>query len=710
MGFSKRTGIGFPFAPTITALVCALMSPLLNASVIPISSSANLAGATGGLTFGGSTSKVTQDVSNLLAINTSSARNTALFNVGLRKILRDAAALSGNGDRMLFNNGTSSTNISGILSLSGTVALGTGNFVLTTDILELGNSNFTLALGAGAGQVNMNSASGGAGFAAFGADRVVNLWGIGAENVTLSSGSITGTGTGILTASSYAIQSGTGSPILADPGSTMTKTPDGTDALTAIKTWTGGSGGSNNWSSSNNWGGTGAPAAGDSLFFGGSTRLTNTNDLTADTSFAGITFNSGAGAFTLGGNRITLGGDVTNSSTNLQTINLAMILSANRTFTTLTGGGDLTIGGVLSETGGARGITKAGAGTLTFAGANTYTGATTISAGVLNIQNNTGLGTTAAGTTVSNGATLQLQGGITVGSETLNIRGTGAGGQTGALVNVSGTNNYGGLLTLAGATTLSSNSGTLNLTNAGTITGATFGLTLTGAGNGSVSSIIGTTTGSLTKSGTGNWTLSGANTFTGATTVSGGTLTLASGSGSALGSTSAITVNSGATLFLGASNQINNTAQMTLFGGTFARGGFNEGSFNSPGVGALSLNAIGSHLDFGTGTVGILTFASFAPGAFTLTIDNWTGAAATVGTGLTDRLIFNSNQSGNLGSFNFTGFGPGAVQFDLLNGYFEITPVPEAGTYISGLIAFAAILFHHRKQIRRLFLRRRRTK
>ena len=219
MGFSKRTGIGFPFAPTITALVCALMSPLLNASVIPISSSANLAGATGGLTFGGSTSKVTQDVSNLLAINTSSARNTALFNVGLRKILRDAAALSGNGDRMLFNNG--------ILILSGSGSNETGS-TNTTDILELGNSNFTLALGAGAGQVNMNSASGGAGFAAFGADRVVNLWGIGAENVTLSSGSITGTGTGILTASSYAIQSGTGSPILAGPAPLTKPRPDAT--------------------------------------------------------------------------------------------------------------------------------------------------------------------------------------------------------------------------------------------------------------------------------------------------------------------------------------------------------------------------------------------------------------------------------------------------------------------------------------------------
>lgn len=369
------------------------------------------------------------------------------------------------------------------------------------------------------------------------------------------------------------------------------------------------------------------------------------------------------------------------------------------------GAGNVTINDVIAT--GTGTLTKDGTGTLTLNAANTYTGTTTVSAGVLNIQNASGLGTVAGGTTVSNGATLQLQGTITVGSEALNIRGTGAGGQTGALVNVSGTNNYGGLLTLAGATTLSSNSGTLNLTNAGTITGATFGLTLTGAGNGSISSIIGTTAGSLTKSGTGTWTLSGANTFTGVTTVSGGTLALTSGSGSALGSTSAITVSSGATLFLGAVNQINNLASITLGGGTLARGNFSEGSANTVGIGALILNAPGSHLDFGTGTVGILTFASFVSGGNTLTIDNWTGVAATMGTGLTDRLIFNSNQSGNLGSFNFTGFGPGVAQIDLLNGYFEITPVPEAGTYFSGAIVLALILLHHREQLRQLLHRQR---
>jgi hypothetical protein len=64
-------------------------------------------------------------------------------------------------------------------------------------------------------------------------------------------------------------------------------------ASAADRTWSG-AGSDNYWSYGANWGGT-APAAGDTLFFGGSTRTSNSNDISADLAISGITFNVGAG-------------------------------------------------------------------------------------------------------------------------------------------------------------------------------------------------------------------------------------------------------------------------------------------------------------------------------------------------------------------------------------------------------------------------------
>jgi hypothetical protein len=70
------------------------------------------------------------------------------------------------------------------------------------------------------------------------------------------------------------------------------------------QTWNGGAALSNNWTNGNNWVSGTAPVANNVLFFSGSTRLTNNdNNFTAGTQFNGITFNAGAGAFTLSGNR-----------------------------------------------------------------------------------------------------------------------------------------------------------------------------------------------------------------------------------------------------------------------------------------------------------------------------------------------------------------------------------------------------------------------
>jgi autotransporter-associated beta strand protein len=554
------------------------------------------------------------------------------------------------------NNSTATQTINNAitLTLAQTWSAASGNLVFGGNIA---NGGFLLTIGGGANTSASGIISGTGGLTKSGTGRL-----------TLT-GANTYTGTTTVSAGVLNLQNATGLGTIAG-GTTVTSGAAlqlqggiavGNEALTLNGTGITSDGALRNISGNNSWAGL--------ITINSTTRI-----------------NSDSGTLTLD---VASGNAITGSNDDLQ----------------FGGAGNITINDVIAT--GTGTLTKDGTGILFLNAANTYTGATTVSAGILNVQNATGLGTIAAGTTVSNGATLQLQGGITIGSESLNIRGVGASGQNGALVNVSGTNNYGGLITLAGATTFSSNSGILNLTHTGTITGATFGLTLTGSGNGTVASIIGTTSGSLTKSGTGTWTLTGANTFTGSTTVSGGTLTLAGSSGAALGFTSGITVNSGATLLLGGNNQINNIAGLTLNGGTFARGSFSEGTLSAAGLGALSLSGAGSHLDFGTGAVGILTFASFAPGAFSLTIDNWTGGAASLGGASTDRLIFGSNQSGNLTRFNFTGFGSGAVQFDLGNGFFEITPVPEAGTWFSGLVVLALILFHHRGPLRQLAHRRR---
>src|SRR5205085_2068785 len=76
-----------------------------------------------------------------------------------------------------------------------------------------------------------------------------------------------------------------------------------------------------------------APAPNDFLFFDGFTRLGPANNFVAGTQFNGISFNSTANAFTLGGNTITLNGNVANNSSGFaQAITLSLALNATREF------------------------------------------------------------------------------------------------------------------------------------------------------------------------------------------------------------------------------------------------------------------------------------------------------------------------------------------------------------------------------------------
>lgn len=170
-------------------------------------------------------------------------------------------------------------------------------------------------------------------------------------------------------------------PILASPG-----------AFAADFTWDRG-GGVNNWTNAVNWEGDIAPAAGDSLYFAG-TATGNTNDFAANTQFNGLTFSAGANSFNLGGAAINLAGNITNASSNDQTISLSLALQQNVVVDTgavggLTSGGT-TLSGSIS---GGFALEKTGSGRLVLSQANTFSGGVRISNGTLFASNGSSLGT-----------------------------------------------------------------------------------------------------------------------------------------------------------------------------------------------------------------------------------------------------------------------------------------------------------------------------
>ena len=172
-------------------------------------------------------------------------------------------------------------------------------------------------------------------------------------------------------------------------------------ARPTTRVWDGG-GGDNNWSTGANWDSDLVPSAGDDLQFAGTTRPAPNNDLTADTSFASITFNSGATGFTVGGNRITLTGNLTNSSAVTQTLGLPLLVNGATSVTAASGA--IVSSGVISGTGA---LTSTGSGGLTLGVNNAFSGGVTVSQGTLS-TGGTGCGTGAV--TVAGSATLTVGG------------------------------------------------------------------------------------------------------------------------------------------------------------------------------------------------------------------------------------------------------------------------------------------------------------
>jgi autotransporter-associated beta strand protein len=331
-----------------------------------------------------------------------------------------------------------------------------------------------------------------------------------------------------------------------------------------------------NWSDSGNWNVGGTDVMNHVLF-------TNDGLAAGDTVLSGtartidsLAFDSTLN-FTISGGTISLNRGLlsrSSSSSGTQTLAAPIGLIADGVWT-VDGTGALVASA--SITGSGRSLTKKGAGTLVLSGANSYSGNTTVSAGIVSLRSATALGTAAGGTSVADGAALEIQGDVTVAAEGLTLRGAGLGG--GVLRSISGANAWGGAVTLAASSTLGVDADSL------TITGAVGGA-------------------NLTKTGGGVLVLSNSANAFGTTTIKQGTLR--TGAARVIPATSAVTVTENSDFDLAGFNQtigsLAGAGGVTLGAAALITGGSNAGTTFS---GALSIGAGGTLTKTGSGTMTI---------------------------------------------------------------------------------------------------------
>lgn len=223
--------------------------------------------------------------------------------------------------------------------------------------------------------------------------------------------------------------------------------------------------------------------------------------------------------------------------------------------------------------------------------------------------------------------------------------------------------------------------GQVTLADAASSIAVASGATVTGSG-----SFIGT--GGLTKKGTGTLSLTAANSFNGPLNVQAGTLALAASSGSAAASVSSIGVTNGATLLVSQSHQVNNSASVTLSGGTITRAGGVSETFGNLNVSASSV------INFGAtsyGSAGNLTFGTYTPSSL-LTINNFDFGST---------LVFRSDlrtSITNSSLFSFTNGGISSSSWDEDTSTFTITAIPEPSTYLAALGLLALLLWPLRRR------------
>ena len=506
----------------------------VNGGTLEISSSSCIGGSTGDITINNNATLLADDTTAFASPILASTRNLIIS--------------SGGGILNLAGS-------SAILAYGGTIS---GSGVLTKagpGELRVSAANSFAKLIISAGMFTAGSAGVGGSDLSFG----VLPAGLTADAITLQGGAqLRANTTGITLSADRGITLGSGGGVVRSVGYVFTI--PGPIAGSGLLTIGGGSdatgiivlSGNNTYS------------AGTTLALGtlriNSTTALGTGALTIN---GGTIDNTSAGAITLANN------NAQNWNANFafigtQDLNLgtgAVAMNTNRIVTV--NGGNLTVGGPISSS--AFSLTKAGVGALTLGGANTFSGGTILSAGTLNVNSTTALGTAAV--TLSGGTLDNTSGGA------LSLANNNAQNWNGdfAFTGTQDLNLGTGAVAMNASRAVTVNGG--NLTVGGAISGAGFG---------------------LTKAGPGTLILGASNAYSGGTTISGGML-----DASVIGSLGAgnVTVASGAALKLDDVAAISSSARLTLNSGTL-QVNLNFGSVST--VQALSFDGGVTFQDAGT--------------------------------------------------------------------------------------------------------------
>ncbi len=365
--------------------------------------------------------------------------------------------LTGNLALTLGSAGNTNGNVmvNGLISGSGGLTVNDANTVSGTNTLILNNANtFTGATTINSGFVQLDNflalqnstvsigTPNGLTFANSGAYTIGGLAGASNEaltNVTTlnvgndSTLATNNTYSGVLSGSAAYTEVGLGTQTLSGQNTyTGATTVSGGTLIAGTDSPNGGPGAFGNASSPITLGDAGTTANNwsPSLMIGGAftidRAITIANQATTGTYTIGGSTDSNAvfaGLITLD-HSLTIS-QVANAGSNALSINGGILAGINSTETvTFSGPGNIHVGGAAIGDGAGTVAVGVSGGTVTFSGANTYSGGTSVSAGILNVNNTSGSGTGSGSVSISGTGTLagsgSIAGAVSIGDGTIN--------------------------------------------------------------------------------------------------------------------------------------------------------------------------------------------------------------------------------------------------------------------------------------------------